>query len=529
MTTLWTIKIDWDRNGNYTDSYDDVTNRVISANWFLGMRKPYQTDADDSRLELVLNNFDKLYSPECATLVDGNPNPLFGKIAPFRTVWAQSDDGTTTRTHWVGWVEKIEPKVNANGERTVAITAAGPMQFFKAAETNIALQENQRTDQIIAKLLQEVVIPPALSAGWFLGMAGYSELGVSTRLARVVPYSDLEAGRVTLAIAADNWVQRGSEGADEKTFNVYRALADVTAAERGRFLFDREGKALFWNRTHLQDEIVSSVTLNDSMSDLEYAYAGVEDFKNEVVVVCHPRTVGASADDILWSLTEEVRVEPGKTRSVSVRYQDETDKKTRVGAKEVTLIGVTFSEGDATVTLEAKANSATLKIENKGTKKAILKTAIVRGCRITDYGQMEAKAQDNESIARYGRRSMKMNLPSVDNLDYAEGIAGYEIKRRGKPRGVVSQVKIVGHGTLGGGQHALQLARTLGDVITISETQTGHTNRRYVIIGEAHRLTKGATLLETTWYVEPAKEAPFPWKLGQSGRSNLGASTRLAF
>jgi hypothetical protein len=41
MTTTWTIAIDWDRNDNFTDTDDDVTSRVISVNWFLGMRTPY--------------------------------------------------------------------------------------------------------------------------------------------------------------------------------------------------------------------------------------------------------------------------------------------------------------------------------------------------------------------------------------------------------------------------------------------------------------------------------------------------------
>lgn len=29
-TTTWAIAIDWNRNGNYTDTYDDVTNRIMS-------------------------------------------------------------------------------------------------------------------------------------------------------------------------------------------------------------------------------------------------------------------------------------------------------------------------------------------------------------------------------------------------------------------------------------------------------------------------------------------------------------------
>ncbi|MCZ7554501.1 MAG: hypothetical protein M5U05_18305 [Anaerolineales bacterium] len=153
MTTTWTIAVDWDRDGNFSGQNDDVTVYVSSARWFLGERKPYQDTADDSMLTLVLDNSDRRFSPE-------NPSsPLAGKLVPFRPVRVQSDDGNTTRTHWVGWIESIQPQVNVYGERTVEITAAGPMQFFKAAETALELQENLRTDEIIAELIKEVVIP----------------------------------------------------------------------------------------------------------------------------------------------------------------------------------------------------------------------------------------------------------------------------------------------------------------------------------------------------------------------------------
>jgi hypothetical protein len=156
MTTIWTIAIDWDRDGSFSSQYDDVTNDVISAQWFLGEKKPYQDTADDSTLTLVLDNSDKRFSPENGSSL------LAGKLTPFKPVRVQSDDGSTVRTHWIGWIESIQPKVNLFGARTVEITAAGAMQFFKAAETALELQENLRTDEIIVALITEVVIPPAL-------------------------------------------------------------------------------------------------------------------------------------------------------------------------------------------------------------------------------------------------------------------------------------------------------------------------------------------------------------------------------
>ena len=37
MTTVWTIGIDWDRDGTYTDE----TARVLSAKWMLGFQQAY--------------------------------------------------------------------------------------------------------------------------------------------------------------------------------------------------------------------------------------------------------------------------------------------------------------------------------------------------------------------------------------------------------------------------------------------------------------------------------------------------------
>jgi hypothetical protein len=88
MTTTWTIAIDWDRDGNFGGQYDDVTSYVISSNWFLGERTPYQDTADESKLSLVLNNTDKRFSPEHGS------SPLAGKLTPFKPVRIQSDDGS---------------------------------------------------------------------------------------------------------------------------------------------------------------------------------------------------------------------------------------------------------------------------------------------------------------------------------------------------------------------------------------------------------------------------------------------------
>ena len=228
MTTAFTISIDWDRNNSFTDTYDDVTARVMQVNWFLGMRQPWQDKADNTMLALTVRNDDRRYASENVT------SPLFGKVVPQRPVRIQSSDGTTTRTHWVGWVEAIKPAVGRFGERTVQLLASGVMPFYQNTETKLPLQQNKRTDEVIAELIKEVVIPPALSQAWVLGRVGNSEVGTSTYLADTSSYSVLEAGKLTLGMAADNWViDGGGSDAKKTSFDVYRAIGDITASEGG--------------------------------------------------------------------------------------------------------------------------------------------------------------------------------------------------------------------------------------------------------------------------------------------------------
>lgn len=522
VTTTWTIAIDWDRNGSYTDPMADVTTRVISVRWFLGMRQPYQEVADNSRLELVLDNSDWRFSPEYAG------SPLSGKVRPQRPVRITSTHEGVQRIHWVGWLSEIQPRVNRNGDRTIIFVACGPLQFYRASEVQIPLQENKRTDEIVGTLIEQVIMPPALSAAWVLGRVGHSELGATTFLADTRAAHALEEGTLTLGMAGDNWVRRGGPtDITQDSFDVYRAIRDVTVAERGRFFFDREGRAMFRNRHHLLYERPVKAVFANTMVDLEYTYAGVEHLKNEVFVVCHPRQISPSADQVLWELGESIiRVDKGKKRSVYLKFQDETGN--RIGGRDLTIDDLTFEQGTAITTITEKATGVELLVDNTaGTSDAVISRCTIKGRKITDFDLMEAKATSNASIVNYGRRTLRLNLPSIDALDDAQLIADFELNRREEPRGIVRSIKVRSHGLQCGIHHRKQLALTIGDCVSLEESQVQHTGR-YIIVGEAHSLTSGARLYETTWYLEPVPDV-FPWQLGNENYSKLGTTTVLTY
>ncbi len=516
MTTTWTISIDWNRDGTYTDE----TSKVMSAQWFLGFQQPYMGVGNDAQLTLTMRNTDKRFTPEYSS------SPLYGSLVPLRPVKIESNDGTTTRRHFTGWIQTIQPTVNKNGERIAKIFVMGAMQFLKATETKIELQENQRTDQIIDTLIKEVIFPPALTEAWVVGDSNFSLIGESTYLADLTAYSEFEEGQMTLNMAGDNWVKQGGYSDQSKdTFDVYRGIKDITAAERGKFFFDREGKAVFWSRHHILDKDTIDATFTDTMTGMEYTFASLDQTKNEIIVTCHPRTVAESATT-LWELKDAViRVAPEETREVFVKYKDDNDS--RVGGKDVTVEDVEYTRGSTTVTVEAKANGANLVFKNSSTTtEAVIEKCVVKGRKITDEGQMDAHSKDQVSITSYGRRVMNISLPSIDDLDEAQYIADFERNRRKDPFGLAETITMQSHAERGGNQHNNQLALTLGSLINVEETQTAHDDT-YFIIGEAHELANGGKHWKTTWYLEPQIDT-LPWKVGDTTRGKVGTGTYLA-
>ena len=463
MATTWAIAIDWDRDGEFSGD-DIVAERAVWVNWFLGFREPYKDIAQNSMLGLVLDNRDRHVSPEN----EDTANPLAGKIQPLRPVRVTSNDGTTTRTHWSGWVESVHPAANKYGERVVKILCTGGLQFLSSTETKIELQENQRSDAIIGALVNEVIFPPALSDAWVIGDPDYSKLGESTTLANLEAYSNYEEGILTVQTAGDNWVRQGGYSDQLKdTFDVYRGIRDITAAERGKFFFDREGKAVFWNRHHILDKDDVDATFDDAMTDMQYSFASPDQTKNEIIVTCHPRSVAAEPTT-LWELKDAViRVAPGETREVYVKYKDEKDK--RIGGKDVMVEGVEYLQGHCAVEVEAKANGANLIFKNESEdSEALVEKCQVVGRKIVDEGQMDARAIDQTSITYFGRRTLNINLPSIDDLDQAQYIADFERDRRKTPFGLAGSITLQSHAERDGGRHAAQLALTIGSQLDVS-------------------------------------------------------------
>lgn len=507
------VRCDWDRDGAMTQTYDDISDRVIETEWSLGMYMPYQEIADEARLEMTLVNTDRRFSPEYAG------SPLFGLVAPGVPVEVELIDGDgSPHIMWRGWIDQVQPSWTAGGDDAplyARVVALGAKQHLQASKVTIDLLTNVRTDQAIKAIFEDVAFPPKLTGDWRLGVSGASELGQTTYLVDPAGKMQFDAGNTTLSYVGDNW-----DGVD-----AYSAIYDLVRAERGRFFFDRSGQAVFWNRSHLQTAIEVTQEV-DRYQALEYVHGS--DLYNAVRVRVAPRTISASATEILYQLEAPITLAPGASRTLRASYRQANSDALVAGMNITTpntSDGSLATTGSLSVSVTPGATSAEVVVTNNSiVEEGSLDTLIIRGRRLTSYGYQDVVEEDSNSITVYGRRELYIDARLLDKSDDAEMIAQWHLLLHKAPRGLVYGVSLKNRGAT---YRAAQVARTIGDRIILDAPQHDH-RAEYHIIGETHRVSSGGAYHETTWRLEPA--APYAgWLLGQQGYSELGETTRLGY
>jgi hypothetical protein len=486
--TTWAVHVDWAKNGHFNDPLDAIWPDVVAVTWRLGLRKPYQSLADESTCQIVLRNHDGKYNPE------ESASPLAGYLLPQRPVQISANG----QSLWRGWTERLEPQWSPastqTGRTEVVLHCIGAKQFLQEAAVNLPLQQNKRGDQIVAEVLRRVVLPPATFQGWILGKVGFSELGVSTRLARESDYSTLDEGLLTFRYYGD------SSAAEQ---DGYRILKDITEAERGKFFFDRLGKAVWWNRARLLDSsaVVGVVDSTGSAGirpqALDYHYGA--SLSNCVRITLYPRQE-ESGSIVLWNLSKPIALAPGERLQFEAPYQDTTQQA--VGALTASLTGATFSTGTATLSLTSQAERGLVALHNTSTAPATLTALQIVGQALTSRQWMVIQADDADSIRAYGRRGeLKLNLRALEDLSEAHDIADLELRRRATPRGEVRSFSVLNQAD--NSANAQQLAWQIGTRLQVRLPELGH-QAEYFILGEEHQVSQGGQVHQTTYALEPA-------------------------
>lgn len=516
----WTIAVDLSGNGSFADANEDVSAYVIAASWQLGMTRAYEQMARDATCTLVLRNSDKRFSPDSGSAL---ANFTVGKV-----VRIQSTYSATTRTHYVGWIKSIKPAAGIYGPRTTVVECEGWLGRAQEYEVVLPVQESKRADQVIDTILSNTSLYPPGFVGWLLGVTGYSELGTTTVLSTTTNYFSGDTGKSTFNYIADQWANGTS---------VLGALRDVIVREFGRLYVDRSGVIQFWNRHHLIEDMANAAdaSFSGTMAGLEYDYGS--DVTNIATVRYRPRSVSA-AGTVLGKLTgDSIRIPAGGSKLVSIRYGD-TSAGVRVAGKSATTPVQTTdytaaANADGTGTDYTASVTATLTNEyatrsdvtfaNSAGVDVYVIAPQIRGIRITDFGQASVTDDNDTSIATHGRRAVTY-AGEMDNEIDARGVAEYIVSIRKDPIGSVNGLTL--YPRTSDTLMTQGLARTIGDRIALTETQTGISATEYYIIGERWTVASGGRDVRIQWITEPAAAYRY-WLLGVSGFSELGTTTTL--
>ncbi len=505
MTDLaFKIYMDMDRDGDFTDSGDDITDDVMGAEWNIGMREAFQLTADESRLTLTMRNHQKKYSPE------NTSGTYTGKLLPQRPVKIDAIYDGGTATLYTGWVDDFAPTPFERGTLTSIVTCTGAKQFLGRTEVYLELMQMVTVDDVLRVIFDQVVFPPSLTAAWLLGVAGNSELGVSTFLYASSAAYNFEVGGVNFSYVGDGW---------ENGVRAYDIIERLMRSERGRFYFDRGGTAVFLNRQNFQAHYANDGTVDNTMGGAVYDFGA--DLYNVARVTCSPRQITAGTVT-LWSLDTPVRVEAGEQKTINARYTD--DSGAQIGGYNVGTPSITASTGITLASFEPLARSADATFSNSSSSAGSVTAMDITGQKITAYRQLEVEEQDAELAAIYGRRVLDLNCDLLDSEQQARYVAQFELARHKFPRGTMRSVTIQKRTAA---NMAMMFNRTIGDRINVKEDQTEH-DEDYFIVGEKWTLSKGLKSAAVEWSLEPASATNFAI-LDTTGHNQLDVNAYLGF
>lgn len=489
--------IDWDKNGNFTGTYDDVTADVLEARWFIGARNPYQNVCDEPTIELVLNNANGKYSPE------NGASPIAGKIVPYVRIRVLS--GTTQM--WNGYLDAPElqwqPLGDATGKHTITLKGVGAKQLLDAVTVVMPTLTDVTADQILYEAISRGSVFSALQQLWLLGDPVWGALGVSTYLAQDNQWRDFETGITIFPDYID-----GREG-------VWSIIRDVCETERGKFDIGRDGRYVFKNRHYTYYSEVTDYTVDeDETVGLSYLYGDV--LATRTTVSARPRRTEASEQ--LWELDNPITIAPSQTISLEARLR-------RPNGQFASSSGVTpsatFSSGTADVTVTTKAGVAEITIENNTLYDAVLSTLTLSGTPLYPQNQLTVTAEDEVLARTYGVREKRFSVGNLYEWQDINDIAHMELLRS-PLRGRIASLNMIASAD----DNAVMVDDLqLGAFIQVDAPSLYHDDR-YLVIGEQHQWGEG-NIHRAEFFLEPVDRIGM--QLDTVGRMELGINTIVIY
>lgn len=431
---------------------------------------------------------------------------------------------------YIGQIVDSLPTLGEWGRREVTLTTECPMLRLLDAEYQPDLLLDTTVDAVISEVFDQGTMPyPYAYLYWMLGVEGVSNLGVTTTIYEHA-VTAFDTGNTTLPYAGD------AENEEGKGTSAQGVIRSMMAAELGRFFFNtRAGKFTLHNRH--RDVLNDTVDATYTFGNFETLETAHDDVANHITVNYEPREVGSPAEVIWSSGGLPMKLTAGERKEITARYVD-PDSDKPMGAMDfiVPQLGSDYSAtsdedgvGDdltqhVTMAVEFGGSSATVWLDSSVT--CYIQILRLRGTPLRRFDRQAVTAIDGDSFYKNDWQYKKVDIAAISSSDYAQGVADWLLSRYTDKTLRLASVSFVSgyESTTGAAQ---SIAHGIGDRITISDTFSQH-DQDYFIVGEDHRITPGDGKFWTTkWTLRPASREIY-WRVGTSGYSELGATTRPA-
>lgn len=508
----YTIEVDWNNDGDFGDTGEDVTSRVRKVTYERGRDRSSQLTGRfiSGKLVVTLDNRSGDYSPFYAS------SPLYGNLVPKRKVRVRVGDGQAvpvvldTHVEWTGFVSSIIPSPSLHGNHTAVLTAFGAFTRLDNDKMYLAMQSNILAGDAIDAILD--------AQGWSAGDRAIDDGGTTfTRF----------------------WVD-GKRPLD--------ALRDVEFSEGGFLGESKDGKIFYEARQHrlTGDHIVSQATFSDALgAALSYMGLVEEDAGEEIFNIFEASvqifTVASIA--VLFTLAEtgaaSPAIDPGQSKTFYMRYPNPDSPAQDIGVDAWTTPAATTDylansaangsgsnlTSDIGVSAVKTGNEMAVTLtNNNATTKAYVTFLQGRGTAVQRADPLIIKAEDAASQTKYDHRTWPTHGPFIPTSQEALDWALFNLSIYLDP---IPRLRMKFSANKDAAHMQQALLRDVSDRITVvADTRTKLGIGSDFFIEAVHHVIDEEKNHTVEWELSDATQSSDFWVIGTSP---LGVSTRLAY
>ena len=476
-TATYSLKVDWNNDGDFVDAGETITNDLLSWSISRGFADPLARVAMVARAQFVLDNSAQSYSP-----------PSQANVLPRRPVLFEMTYSGTTNTLFRGYLERIRPQSGQYRGKRCTLEAVDGMALLDRAQGEIALQTNVHADDVISAVVAACYTPAS---------------------------TNYQTGLNVFPTSGERW-SLGPIGEATEQIVASRKILDICTGDWGKFFLSNDGVPTYYNRHQMPADDSTELTLSDTMLELDYEKA-VSEVYNYIAVTCSPRSVGET-NEVLGRLKQDdaPRIPAGDSSTFVVKFRDSSNAARTLGGKDclTPVAGTDFNctsdpggegtnvNGSITPSATFYADRAEITLANGGADPAYVQDLQVRGIAVRTREQCTMIAQDATSIAAYEKRKLAINAVMMSWQGDAQTLATWLLDVYKDPQDLVRGVQFVANinATLMAAARDLELL----DKGVLSETQTGLSSYVGHIYAMRHQGSKSNTLHTVSLDLETA-------------------------